>query len=64
MSEEKQVVWLVWDSGWGDEARLWGVYSARELAEAAAQADHGPYSPWLEECWLDGGPGNRRAVPS
>ncbi|MCK9356977.1 MAG: hypothetical protein M0R22_07545 [Dehalococcoidia bacterium] len=55
MSEDKQVVWLVWDYGWGDDVRLWGVYSTRELAEAASRAEGGPYSPKIRDVLVDGG---------
>ena len=44
-----QVVWLLWDDLWGDDRMLWGVYSTRDLAEAAATKPmEGPYSPVVE----------------
>lgn len=52
-----QVVWLLWDEQWGDERSLWGVYSTRELAEADAAREYGPYAPEIQSCAVDAGPG-------
>lgn len=52
-----QVVWLLWDDLWGDDRMLWGVYSTRELAEADAAREYGPYAPEIQSCEVDAGPG-------
>ena len=58
-----QVVWLLWDDLWGDDRMLWGVYSTRDLAEAAATKPmEGPYSPVVEACELDAGPAGREGA--